>query len=156
MNVKQKIMLGSALLTAIPVILSSLVLNNVATDRARTTLETQIDNQLVSIREIKKTQINDYFGTIHNQALTLSNDNMIIDALQQFKDTFNNYLLTATNISDIAPLKAKLATYYNQDFAQQYKKLNQDEAVDTAKLLGGLSDEGIALQYQYIFANPTQ
>lgn len=154
MNVKQKIMLGSALLTAIPVILSSLVLNNVATDRARTTLETQIDNQLVSIREIKKTQINDYFGTIHNQALTLSNDNMIIDALQQFKDTFNNYLLTATNISDIAPLKAKLATYYNQDFSQQYKKLNQDEAIDTAKLLGGLSDEGIALQYQYIFANP--
>ena len=52
---------------------------------ASTALEKQAFNQLVSVRETKKKQIEDYFSTIRKQVQTFSNDRMIVDATKYFK-----------------------------------------------------------------------
>ena len=45
-------------------------------------------NRLVSIRETKKLQIEDYFKQIKKQIITYSSNRMIIDAMKEFKVVF--------------------------------------------------------------------
>jgi len=44
---------------------------------------------LVSIRETKKMQIENYFSTIRKQIQTFSEDRMIVDATNMIKDFIN-------------------------------------------------------------------
>ena len=60
-SIKVKILIVSIALAAIPVIGVSFMLGMQATGAAEQALEEQVVNQLVSIREIKKGQINNYF-----------------------------------------------------------------------------------------------
>ena len=87
MNIKNKLILGSSLLAAIPVIVAGFFIQSVATSTSSDALEKETRNQLVSLREMKKTQVEDYFNTIQNQVLTFSNDAMIIEAMEDFKST---------------------------------------------------------------------
>ena len=47
------------------------------------TLEEESFNKLTAVREMKASQIEDYFQTIENQIITFSEDRMIIDAMKQ-------------------------------------------------------------------------
>ncbi|UCH64131.1 MAG: methyl-accepting chemotaxis protein [Fidelibacterota bacterium] len=51
-------------------------------------LQEQVSNQLITVREMKKEMIEDYFGSIRNQIITLSEDQMIIDAMKEFTEAF--------------------------------------------------------------------
>jgi methyl-accepting chemotaxis protein len=48
------------------------------------------ENRLISIREAKKLQIENYFKTIHEQIVNLSSNLMIVDAMKEFKPAFFN------------------------------------------------------------------
>ena len=50
------------------------------------TLEAEAFNKLIAVREMKAGQIEDYFQEITNQAITLSEDRMIIDAMRAFDE----------------------------------------------------------------------
>ena len=152
MNIKNKLILGSSLLAAVPVILAGIFIGSEATSTARDALEEQIDNQLVSLREIKKTQIEDYFNTILNQVLTFSNDKMIIDGMKDFKSAFYSYREEAFG-SDVSQYRSQLASYYTSDFANEYKNQNHGESVNTQAMYGGIDDDAVALQFTYIKAN---
>ncbi len=52
-------------------------------------LEKQAFNQLTAIREIKKLQITRYFDQIKNQVITLSEDQMTVQAMWLFKQAFS-------------------------------------------------------------------
>ena len=152
MQIKQKMIIGSLLLAAVPVILAGFVLQGIATDKARDALEAQVTNQLTSVRELKKNQIEDYFGTIRDQALTLSNDTMIIDALQEFREAFNGYRTEVVG-DNLDNYRQQLAGYYKNEFSNTYKGQNAGKSVDTGEVMSHLSDDAVALQYQYIRAN---
>ncbi len=47
---------------------------------ASTALEHETMNQLISVRELKKTRIEEYFKTIEHQALSFSENLMVMDA----------------------------------------------------------------------------
>ncbi|WP_020410784.1 methyl-accepting chemotaxis protein [Hahella ganghwensis] len=51
-------------------------------------------------------------------------------------------------------MRQQLRQYYTGDFLQEYGRRNSGESVDTNRLLDQLDDDSIALQYQYIKANP--
>ena len=78
MQLQIKLILGALLLSIVPVGVSSFFIGFNANNIGREGLETQAKNQLVAIREIKKSQIEGYFQTIRNQILTFSNDRMVI------------------------------------------------------------------------------
>ena len=72
MKIKNKMILGSTLLAALPVIIASIVLDIIAVDTSSEALEGQVRNQLVALRESKKTQVEDYFKTIYSQLLNMA------------------------------------------------------------------------------------
>jgi methyl-accepting chemotaxis protein len=51
------------------------------------TLEREAFNKLTAVREMKSSQIEEYFQFISDQILTFSEDKMIIDAMHAFADT---------------------------------------------------------------------
>lgn len=154
MNIKNKLILGSSLLAAIPVIVAGFFIQSVATSTSSDALEKETRNQLVSLREMKKTQIEDYFNTIQNQVLTFSNDAMIIEAMEDFKSTFNKVKEEAFPLnSDMEAYRQKLGQYYVSEFGEEYKKQNNGKTIDAKGLLKTIDTDAVALQYQFIQAN---
>ncbi len=117
-------------------------------------LEKQAFNQLVSVRETKKKQIEDYFSTIRKQVRTFSENMMIVDAMKEFKSSFKD----ARKENDITDSKLEeyrnaLKTYYTSDFTNEYKQQNNGKNPQAVNYFNQLDDDSIALQYNYIKAN---
>lgn len=120
-------------------------------------LKKQAFDQLVSVREMKKRQIEDYFSTIRNQIQTFSEDKMIVDAMKEFKVAFNEFLdPNSTSASQLEGYRDSLRSYYTEDYANEYKKRNIGRSPDSENFLNQLDDESIALQYFYIITNNNQ
>ena len=130
------------------------VLSNNSSTKA---LKQQAFNQLVSVRETKKKQIEDYFSTIRKQIQTLSEDRMIVDATKYFKDSFSEFRME-NDLSDaeIDEYRSTLKNYYTGDFTAEYKNQNNGESPQAVNYLNQLDDDSIAMQYTYIAANRNQ
>jgi methyl-accepting chemotaxis protein len=121
---------------------------------AGTALEQQAFNQLVSVRETKKKQIEDYFSTIRKQVQTFSGNKMIVDAAKDFKNAFSEFRTeNLISDSDINEYKFALNNYYSGDFENQYKQQNNGKRSNAVSWLNQLDADSIALQYAYIKAN---
>lgn len=149
MNIKKKMILMACGLAIVPVTIAILVLENISTSTASEALEQAAKNQLVSIRDTKKTQIEDYFGTIRSQIITFSSSRMIVNALREFKTSFD----FVAGDTDINAMRSELANYYNDGFGAQYAKLNNGKNIDVASILNGLDAESVVLQNRYIQNN---
>ncbi len=153
MKIKQTFTIGAILLTSIPVLIGSLILYFVTTTSSHEALQHSAQNNLVAIRDLTKGRIEDYFSHIRNQVLTLSNDQMTIEALKSFNADFQNYKQEITDDASINKNSA-LGQYYTSDFTTEYKRLNSGLQPDTNSWLSQLNDSAIALQYDFIRANP--
>lgn len=61
MNIRKKIMIAGAALSLLPLITAVIILEKVSADSASEALAHSATNQLISIRDSKKSQIEDYF-----------------------------------------------------------------------------------------------
>ncbi|MHC4267416.1 MAG: methyl-accepting chemotaxis protein [Planctomycetota bacterium] len=122
-----------------------------------TSLEKQAFNQLVSVRETKKKQIEDYFSTIRKQVRTFSENGMIVDAMKEFKTAFKD-VRKQNDITDskLEEYRTALKTYYTNDFTNEYKQQNNGQGPDAVGYFNQLDGDSIALQYHYIKANYNQ
>ncbi|MEJ2660794.1 MAG: methyl-accepting chemotaxis protein, partial [Desulfobacteraceae bacterium] len=77
MRLKSKLLLAFLSVGIIPFVILAVV----ATNKASRALSQQAFNQLVSIRDIKKGQVERYLQTIKDQAITFSEDGMIVSAM---------------------------------------------------------------------------
>ena len=117
-------------------------------------IERQAYQRLVSVRELKKSGIELYFQTIRDQVITLSTNRMIVDATKEFRATFPKFREeNAVAPADIVRMKQELATYYEGQFRPEFTKQNDGKSINVSAMYGGLDDESVALQYQYIQAN---
>ncbi len=130
------------------------VLSNNSSSKA---LKQQAFNQLVSVRETKKKQIEDYFSTIRKQVRTLSENGMIVDAMKEFKTAFKD-VRKQNAITDLRleEYRTALKTYYTNDFTNEYKQQNNGQGPGAVKYFNQLDDDSLALQYYYIKANYNQ
>jgi len=152
MQIKTKLITGSIVLATIPVILISIIIDTVAMNDSHEALQLKAQQQLTSIRDIKKTGIENYFKLLGNQVVTFSNDRMIIDAMNEMKEAYSTFV-EQTDLGNIDSLKSELKKYYVNEFDSQYQALNRKQSSNPANLLNNLDNDSIALQYQYIKAN---
>ena len=132
----------------IPVLIASVLLSSVSTDVSSEALKEAAQKQLVSIRDARKTQIEDYFLTIQNQILTLSNDTMTIDAIQ----AFNRHFHELPSFSD-KQYEEELSQYYRNQFGTEYQRQNNGSSADVNSLFSQLKSEAIYWQWNYIKDN---
>ncbi|MCP4254595.1 MAG: hypothetical protein GY775_14570 [Candidatus Scalindua sp.] len=133
------------------------VMGVISNKSSSSALKQQAFNQLVSVRETKKKQIEDYFSTIRKQVRTFSENGMVVDAMKEFKTTFKD-VRKQNNISDskLDEYRTALKTYYTNDFTNEYKQQNNGQGPNAVNYLNQLDADSLALQYYYIKANHNQ
>ena len=151
MNLKSKILIGAALLVALPIIISSVVLGYNASTSAYDALEESSKSRLTAVRDITKGRIEDYLSTLNKQVKTFSNDRMIIDAMREFTNAYNSYPQQSTQ--SIAVAKEELRTYYKTQFNSTYQSQNNGNSANIDQWLANLSDAAILLQHKLIQQN---
>ncbi|MFC1744200.1 hypothetical protein ACFL35_09400 [Candidatus Riflebacteria bacterium] len=87
---------------------------------AKNSLKKESFNKLTAIRELKASQVEEYFHIIQYQVQTLSEDRMIIEALRAFKEGFEK-IESVHRISDIAmmELDSRLKNHYKVEFLKR-------------------------------------
>ena len=117
-------------------------------------LEQQVFDRLSAIRAIKGAAIERYFQTIHDQILTFSEDRMVVEAMRDFREYFRSFREeNGITPEDVERMRKELYTYYTDEFNREYANQN-GRPFDVASRFRQLDDDSIALQYQYIKANP--
>ena len=110
-------------------------------------------NTLRALREIKATQVQDYIEISRNQIITMSENLMVIEAMNSFKSAFQNFsdeaYLSSLNKSEI---EYKLNEYYGDNFLPRLTP-NIDREVFASNFIPS-SSVTRALQYTFIADNP--
>ena len=117
----------------------------------KSTLKKVYFNQLTSIRETKRRQIETYFDQVRKQITTFSEDKMIVDAMKQFKSTFHNINNGFTD-SRTPQYSLGVRKYYKNEYLARLNEKAQDKRTVEQYLPD--DDEAIILQYHYIANNP--
>lgn len=121
---------------------------------AKKDFEILATNQLVSVRDVKKSQIEDYFETIYNQMVTFSESPNVVNAMHDFSRAFKEFGTDAQiDPTQIPVLRSELAGYYDRQFGEEYRKQNSGKSANTSSLLSQVDDESVLLQHSYIVKN---
>ena len=146
-SIKTKILLVSVGLVVVPLIVTSLIMGWQANKEAEHALQEQVAHQLVSIREIKKGQIESYLKSMETRVQRYSIDPAVVMYMQKLSIYFNG---DKRHLSDVSAQKAKLIDFYKGQFSQAYKQFNPTALANPAAVVDKLDNIGIALQSSYV------
>jgi len=150
MKLRKKMFIGSAFLAVIPVVITALFTSQIASTLGQQALTEAAKSHITYIRDAKKTQIEDYFNRVFNQVQVYANAQTIFEAMRGFKKAYPKFKDEATlDIPD-----ETLKDYYINEFSEEYRILNVNQAPNMMERLNQLDDNSISLQYQYIANNP--
>jgi methyl-accepting chemotaxis protein len=152
MKIKTKMLLGASMLALVPVLISSFVLSTIAIKNSTDALEHQVSAQLVSLREVKKIQIEDYFKNLNNQLVNISQAQATIDMMQQLPQAKSDYV--TLYLDELPRMREEISAYYQRGFLSEYRRLNGGENIDTNRIVSALGNTGIVMQNKYISSNP--
>jgi class 3 adenylate cyclase len=111
-------------------------------------LTSRVFSQLTSVRASKAYQIESYFKNIRNHTQTLSDDLMVIAAMQDFETAYRK--LETTKIP--AEFDKKIATYYQDEFLTRLAKTS--EGLPVLESYTPKTSAARYLQYYYLANNP--
>jgi len=126
MKIKTKLLAGSILLTAIPVIIVATITSWQSITASHEALEQKAEQQLIAIREMKRMQIEDYFAGIKRQTEAFVSTPATIKAMKGFTTTYNSFVSESIPDNEISELRQPLQNYYSSQFASQYSKMNDN------------------------------
>ena len=123
--------------------------------KGKHSLEEESFNRLTAVREMKATQIEDYFQQISNQIVTFSEDHTIIEAMRAFKHGFDTIASELKyDESQWQSADFRLTKYYESEFIPRLKR-NVDIDPVTADFIPKKLNEKI-LQDLYISSNENE
>jgi methyl-accepting chemotaxis protein len=118
------------------------------------TLRKEAFDKLAAVREIKRSAVERYFQHINGQIITFSQNQMVVDAMKQFRESFRNFR-SENDLSkaELERMRRELFTYYTGEFSAEYRKQNNGQSPNVEQYFRQLDNDSIALQYNYIRAN---
>ena len=168
MRLRTKMFIGSAILAVIPVVITAIFTSRTAASEGQQALTEVAQSHIISIRNTKKAQIEEYFRLISSQIQVYASSKPIIEAMKGFKTSFPKFIDEAglgeveeegPPIPQALPIdeyREALAEYYTGDYTEEFNSLNVESVPEEDMLakLEQLEDNSIALQYYYIANNP--
>lgn len=118
--------------------------------QASSALNSEAESKLTAIREIKRSQIEGYFGTIAGQAATLSANTAVIESASLFEEAFRT-LPADLAIAGIDVEGSSLQSYYTGQFAPTY---NDNGGTTSVSNFVPTDDSVRAAQFLYMSDNP--
>jgi len=150
MKIATKIIIACASLCALGVVVSGAFVAWRASGLSEQALYERASSQLISIREMKRSEIERYFLSIENQLQTLATTLSTQDALRDFSQSYANYPYQEVSSGDYSALK----NYYSSQFGSTYQQGNSGTSANEMSRYLQLDEVGRALQARYIGVNP--
>jgi len=150
MKIRNKLVLQALFLAILPALILATVITLQANKSSFEALEKKSREQLISLRELKKSQITSYFNTINSQVVSLSKNLSIVDAAEEFVGTFHEDLASE---NEIAASKQRVLDYYENEFSTVFQDKNHNAKANVDDQLRQLDDLGIYYQDKYIATN---
>ncbi|NQY65563.1 MAG: methyl-accepting chemotaxis protein [Alteromonadaceae bacterium] len=150
MKIKHKLLLQAIFLAVVPAFIVALIITLQANHSSFSALEKKSKEQLISLRELKKSQISSYLETINSQVILMSKNPSVVNATQNFINTFQ---LEDTDKSNIYANKEGLAQYYQNEFSVTFEEKNKNTRLNINTQLQQLDDVALHFQSQYIAKN---
>lgn len=154
MNIRQKMLLGAAALTLIPVVLTSLLIWQGASTLSADTVGVQVRTQLVSLRDTKRQQIVDELNERVTSLQVLAAQRSTIDAYKQFKGSFYTAGKELSKTVETTQATKELNDYIGLYYNNEYAKRNPGAVPSLAKAVASLDANAIALQTVFVVDNP--
>ncbi|MDE1244142.1 methyl-accepting chemotaxis protein [Vibrio aestuarianus] len=149
MKIATKIVIASTLMCSLAIISAGVFIGWKSALLAEEALYKRSLNQLTSVREIKKNEVENYFMTIKGQLTSMASSYGTQQAMLEFSSAFSQYPTEQVPAQDIEKLKR----YYISSFASSYKTSNGGNPANELGKLKALSPKATALQARYIGAN---
>lgn len=147
-GLRGKVLLTFLAIALIPLIIISLVSYFIT----QSALQRQATNQLISVREVKKSQIEDYFEFIRKQVLTMAENQVVIDAMRDFTEAFPEAAPSDISPETFREYEASLQAYYTDEYLPRLNA-NLETPASLSRYLP--TDEATVIwQYHYISNNP--
>jgi len=109
---------------------------------------------LETSRNLKASQLQDYFGFIRDQVKTFSEDGMVVETMKSLRQSFRDYRQeNQLTDQDLEAKRAELMAFYKGPFANEYRSRNGGRSPDVNKYFSMLDRDSISLQHSYIAAN---
>ena len=113
------------------------------------------DEKLSAIMEAKKVTLLDYLNSVRSQLLDFAKRPKIIEAMWDLPQYFPSYVVeNRWNEEDLRQRREKLQSYWEEEFGERYRQLNDGKDPEIEKYFSQLDDYTIALQHSYIANNP--
>ncbi|MGB1249022.1 MAG: adenylate/guanylate cyclase domain-containing protein [Candidatus Promineifilaceae bacterium] len=130
------------------VIIAFLAVSSIAWFTTRSVLQTDAFNQITSVREVRKDEIERYFKTLRSELQLLSQDENIIDAMQ----TLHAGFIELENVVISAEQETNLNNFYDSEFLQKLEaNMRRDLSIEDYRPQGNVA---AYLQYHYLANNP--
>lgn len=152
MSIKTKLIIVFILLVSVPALIATAVSTWVAGRNAQALLVEQSRQQLVSVRESKKREIESVLKTMREQIRTFSANTMVVNAASEFNFSFPDFLSEAgwkgnTTLTD------RLRDFYQHQFGQRFTEKNPNSNANPLSFIDNLDNNSVGLQYAYIANN---
>lgn len=121
---------------------------------ASTALQAQAFAKLETVNTVTAKSVERYFETLHQELRVLSEDKMVAQALERFRDGFAT--VAAENGLDEKTMpraRRDLQAFYGGEFAAEYRRRSGQDIDDTKLLVDALDDAAVCLQNLYIVGN---
>jgi len=154
MRISHRLMLNAVAMSLFSVLITSSAIGWIAYSQGSNVIKKNTMEHLISMREIKKDEIERYFNNTREEILALANDFTVIEAMKSFKASFKTY---KDELDKIKPLSYNMNVIqkYIKSYQTEYKIKNSDEGELSGSKLFNLSRESsFSLQYNYILQNP--
>jgi|JI9StandDraft_1071089.scaffolds.fasta_scaffold01298_2 methyl-accepting chemotaxis protein len=120
---------------------------------SRDALREETIRRVTLVREVKASQIEDYFQIIRHQTQTYSENKSVIDAMREFKQAFSSIEREAAGSFQIESARNNLVNYYEKEVITRLKK----SAIDmSANSIMPRTNAEYILQDAYISSNSNE
>jgi methyl-accepting chemotaxis protein len=150
MKIGQKLLLGAAALTLVPLALTAGLLWQGTTALSGAAVENQVQTQLVSLRDIKITQVRDDVQGRLAALRALAGSRSTLEAMNRLPPAF--YKASQEGGGAAGHLQAMQA-YVDEQFGAEFAKRNPSKAPDLNAIVAARDANTTQLQHDYIVAN---
>ncbi|OZG73556.1 hypothetical protein BTA51_11170 [Hahella sp. CCB-MM4] len=155
MKIASKVITSVVTVATLAAFSTAIILNMYASKAMEDSLLTARSDQMVSLRNVTKQSLNQYFSSLENQIINMAQAKILTDATQLFSSSFKAYSFFVGRKDRDSQIEG-LKKYYRDQVSTEYRNLNPGSTFSPERLVDGMTEFAVALQSEYIAANPNK
>lgn len=153
MRIGPRLLVNSILIASFAVVATAALIGGMSFNNGKNILEAEVRDRLVLVRDLKADSIRNYFTNLQKQAVVLSQNPTIINAMRDFAAGFKKYAQEVSTVG-MDQYKEEIIKKYIAEFSADYAQVNGNVPFDITPYINTSNPNTFALQYNYIFNNP--